>query len=109
CASGLNIVATINRQGRELLGVVLGGSSARERDEMTAELLLRGLSGSVQGSGRSVVALPNSATPPIDMRPMICGKQAKEYVAKREAAFPMGLDGQPSYLTDEVEGPVYRA
>jgi D-alanyl-D-alanine carboxypeptidase len=109
CASGLNIVATINRQGRELLGVVLGGSSARERNEMAAELFLRGLSGSVEGRGRSVVQLPNIAAAPVDMRPLICGKQAKAYVAEREAAYPLGLEGQPSYLTDEIEGPVYRA
>jgi D-alanyl-D-alanine carboxypeptidase len=109
CSSGLNIVATVERQGRELLGVVLGGSSARERNEMTAELFLRGLSGDVKGTGRSVVALPNRSAEPVDMRPLICGKKAKAYVAEREAAYPMGLKGQPSYLTDDIDGPVYRA
>lgn len=109
CSSGLNIVATINRQGRELLGIVLGGSSARERNEMTAELFLRGLSGKVRGTGRSVVQLANTTAAPVDMRPLICGKQAKEYVAAREAAYPLGLKGQPSYLTDDVEGAIYRA
>ncbi|MHB1102711.1 MAG: D-alanyl-D-alanine carboxypeptidase family protein [Devosia sp.] len=109
CASGLNIVATVERQGRLLLGVVLGGSSARERNEMTAELFLRGLSGAVTGTGKSVVALPNLDAEPVNMRPLICGKQAKAYVAEREAAFPMGLKGQPSYLTDQIEGAVYRA
>lgn len=109
CSSGLNIVATINRQGRELLGVVLGGSSARERNEMAAELFLRGLSGEIRGTGLSVVQLANTTAPPVDMRPLICGKQAKEYVASREAAYPMGLKGSPSYLTDDVEGAVYRA
>jgi len=109
CSSGLNIVATVERQGRSLLGVVLGGSSARERNEMAAELFLRALSGAVSGSGRSVVALPNGTAEPVDMRPLICGKQAKEYVAQREAAFPLGLEGQPSYLTDEIDGPVYAA
>ena len=43
------------------------------------------------------------------MRPQICGKEAKAYVAEREAAFPMGLKGQPSYLTDEIDGAVYAA
>jgi D-alanyl-D-alanine carboxypeptidase len=109
CASGLNIVATVERQGRELLGVVLGGSSARERNEMTAELFLRGLSGAIKGSGRSVVALPNLNAEPVNMRPLICGKKAKEYVTQREAEYPMGLKGQPSYLTDRIEGEVYRA
>lgn len=109
CASGLNIVATVKRQGRELLAVVLGGSSARERNEMTAELFLRGLSGAVTGTGQSVVALPNLNVAPVNMRPLICGKKAKEYVKQREAAFPMGLKGQPSYLTDRIEGAVYQA
>ncbi|MDT3707404.1 MAG: D-alanyl-D-alanine carboxypeptidase family protein [Thiobacillus sp.] len=109
CASGLNIVATVERQGRSLLGVVLGGSSARERNEMTAELFLRGLSGAVRGTGKSVVALPNTDAEPVNMRPLICGKQAKEYARQREAAFPMGLKGQPSYLTDQIEGAAYTA
>ena len=109
CASGLNIVATVERQGRQLLGVVLGGSSARERNEMTAELFLRGLSGAIKGTGKSVVALPNLEAEPVNMRPLICGKKAKAYVAEREAAYPMGLRGQPSYLTDRIEGAVYRA
>ena len=43
------------------------------------------------------------------MGPLICGKQSKVYVAGREAAFPMGLKGQPSYLTDKIEGIVYEA
>lgn len=109
CASGLNIVATVNRSGRELLGVVLGGSSARERNEMTAELFLRGLSGAVKGTGQSIVEMRNIDGVPVDMRPLICGKKAKEYVAEREAAYPLGLKGQPSYLTDEIEGATYAA
>lgn len=109
CASGLNIVATVERQGRSLLGVVLGSSSARERNEMAAELFLRGLSGAVKGTGRSVVALPNRKAEPVDMRPLICGKKAKAYVARREAEYPLGLKGQPSYLTDRIEGAVYTA
>ena len=109
CASGLNIVATINRSGRELLGVVLGGSSARERNEMTAELFLRGLSGAAKGTGQSIVELRNIPGEPTDMRPLICGKKSKEYEAEREAAYPMGLKGQPSYLTDEIVGVTYTA
>ncbi len=109
CASGLNIVATVRRDGRNLLAVVLGGSSARERNEMAAELVLKGLAGSVSGTGKSVVALENIDAEPVNMRANICGKQAKKYIAEREAAFPMGLKGQPSYLTDEIDGVVYEA
>lgn len=109
CASGLNIVATVERGGRSMIAVVLGGSSARERNEMTAELFLRGLSGAITGTGKSVVQLPNVDAAPVNMRSQICGKDAKKYVAEREAAFPMGLKGHPSYLTDDIEGVTYSA
>jgi len=109
CASGLNIVATVERSGRSLLAVVLGGSSARERNEMAAEMFLRGLSGAYPGEGKSVVALANLDQPPVDMRPQICGKKAKTYAAERQKAFPMGLKGKPSYLTDEIDGLEYEA
>ena len=109
CASGLNIVATVERDGRSMIAVVLGGSSARERNELTAELILRGLSGALPGTGRSVLQIANAATPPKDMRPLICGKDSKAYVAAREAAFPIGLRGQPSYLTDRFPAPIHTA
>ena len=103
CASGLNMVATVDRNGRRLLAVVLGGSSARDRNERAAELILRGLSGSALPTGQTVLTLGNNpGAAPIDMRPLICGKDAKAYVATQEAAFPMGLEGQQSFLTDTV-------
>ncbi|WP_417307663.1 D-alanyl-D-alanine carboxypeptidase family protein [Devosia sp.] len=107
CASGLNIVATVERGGRSLLAVVLGGVSSRERNEMAAELVLKGLSGSVKGNGRSVVSIRNAAASPVNMRSQICGKDSKAYVAEREAAYPLGLKGQPSYLTDQIDGVSY--
>ncbi len=109
CSSGLNIVASVEREGRSLIAVVLGGSSARERNELAAQLFLRGLSGALSPSGRTVVQLANLNAEPTDMRPYICGAKAKEYVKEREKAFPMGLKGQPSYLTDEIAGPVHVA
>ena len=109
CASGLNIVATIDRGGRSLMAVVLGGSSARERGEMTAGLFLRALSGALAGTGKNIVQVANQQVAPVDMRPLLCGKGAKAYVAQREAEFPLGLDGQPSNLTDDVNGLSYAA
>lgn len=103
CASGLNMVATVERNGKRMLGVVLGASSARERNERAAELILKGLAGAAQPSGQTVLDLANNpAAAPMDMRPQICGKEAKAYVAAQEAAFPMGLKGQPSNLIDTV-------
>lgn len=104
CASGLNIVATVERQGRALMAIVLGGSSARERGELAAEMIVQALTGKLANrSGTSVLDLPNNPSePPSNMRPLICGTDAKAYVAKRAADFPLGLEGQLSYLTDEV-------
>ena len=103
CASGLNMVADVDRNGRRLMAVVLGGSSGRDRNERAAELLLKGLSGSATPTGQSILNVANAVgTAPVDMRPNICGKSAAAYVKAQEAAFPMGLKGQPSYLTDQI-------
>jgi D-alanyl-D-alanine carboxypeptidase len=103
CASGLNVVADVDRNGRRLMAVVLGGSSGRDRNERAAELLLKGLSGSATPTGQTVLTLSNAVgVAPVDMRPNICGKEAATYVKAQEAAFPMGLKNQPSYLNDTV-------
>ena len=109
CQSGLNIVATVERDGRSLLAVVLGASSARERNELAAQMFLRGLSGALTPTGQTVIDVANLDGEPTDMTPLICGKKAKDYVKQREAAFPMGLKGKPSYLTDKIAGPTYVA
>jgi len=109
CASGLNIVATVERQGRQLLAVVLGATSGRERGELAAQMFLRGFSGQLPGQGIGITSLANTSGVPKDMRPFICGKQAKAYVAQRAEEFPFGLEGQPTYLADEVAGITYEA
>lgn len=109
CASGLNIVATADRGGRQLLAVVLGGSSGRERNERAAELFLNGINGRANPTGQTVLTLANTGGIPTDMRPNICGKDAATYVKAQEALFPMGLKDQPSYLTDTVAVREYTA
>ena len=110
CASGLNMVVTVERNGRRLMAVILGGSSGRDRNERAAELVLRGFAGAATPTGQSVLSLPNNPdVAPVNMRPLICGKQSVEYVKAQEAAFPMGLKGQPSYLTDVVTAATYQA
>ena len=42
---------------------------------------------------KKVLALANLGGPPTDMRPLICGAEAKVYVAQRKAEFPLGLRG----------------
>ena len=109
CQSGLNIVATVDRDGRSLLAVVLGAANVRERNELAAQLFLKGLSGALKPTGQTIVDLADLDTDPVDMSPLICGKKAKAYQKQRAADFPMGLKGKPSYLTDKIEGPVYVA
>lgn len=109
CQSGLNIVASVERDGRQLVAVVLGGSSARERNELTAQMFLRGLSGALAPQGQTVVDIANLDVEPTDMSSLICGSKAKAYVQERMEEFPMGLKGQPSYLTDKIAGPAYVA
>lgn len=108
CASGLNIVATAKRNGRELMAVVFGGVSARERGEMAALLLERGFQGRYPGERKSVTAIANLAMAPPNLRPKMCGAEAKGYLAARKAAFPFGLDGQISYLNDKVDARAVR-
>lgn len=102
CASGLNIVATARRNGRELMAVVFGGVTARERGELAALLLERGFQGRYGGTRKSVTQIPNLAIAPVDMRPQVCGAEAKTYLASRKAEFPFGLEGQISYLNDDL-------
>lgn len=110
CASGLNIVATVDRNGRRLLAVVLGGSSGRERNERAADLFLKGLSGQLRPNGQTLLTLGNAVgAAPTDMRSLICGKDAATYVKAQEAAFPMGLKDQPSFLTDQIAERAYTA
>jgi D-alanyl-D-alanine carboxypeptidase len=110
CASGLNVVATVRRGDRELLAVILGGSSARERDQLAAQMLQQGFSGGFTDGGKNVVEIPDDQSlAPMDMKPLLCGGMAKAYVASRVKAVPFGLRGQPSYLSGRPSGEVYVA
>lgn len=106
CSSGLNVVATVTRNGRQLMAVTLGANSARERGEMTAQLLYSGFAGGYRGLGISVTEVPNQVgVIPVDMRSNICGDGASEYARERMAIFSAGLEGQVSYLTDTIVPP----
>ncbi len=103
CSAGLNMVATVERNGRKFLAVVLGASSARERGQLAAKMVVDYLSGAVRGSGQGLAGIGNeNGFAPVDMRPRLCGAQAQAYKAERDAAFPFGIEGQPSFLTDEI-------
>jgi D-alanyl-D-alanine carboxypeptidase len=60
-ASGFNLAASAVRNGRRLIGVVMGGDSAHSRDLKMAELLNAGFSRSGPDTGGTLTA---SASPP---------------------------------------------
>lgn len=108
CSSGLNIVATVTRGGRQLMAVTLGANSARERGEMTAQMLFSGFAGGYRGTGVNVVNITNQhGILPVDMRANICGAGADDYAQERMEIFSAGLDGQISYLTDTIVPPTH--
>ncbi len=110
CSAGLNIVASVERNGRSLVAVVLGASSARERGELVAQLLLKGFSGEYKGQGKSIMSMNNRVgSMPKDMRPFLCGQNAKAYIAEQERKYPYGLEGQKSFLNDNIAALTYRA
>ncbi len=103
CASGMNIVATAKRGNKYLMAIILGASSKRERSEMAALLLKKGFSGKLKENGKIITHIANNPnSKPKNMRPLICGSEANNYLAKRRAAFPYGLKGEISNLGDIV-------
>ena len=85
CASGLNIVVTVKRYGRETLGVVLGGPTGQERNVRAARLFDETFKKAPLFMTAKLDSLsrPASAkTQPIDMRPVVC-KNSKERKAER--------------------------
>ena len=67
CASGFNIIATATRNGRTLMAVVLGETSADARAETAAQLLDRGFNGLLTGVlGQSLAGFE---TRPLRRRP----------------------------------------
>jgi D-alanyl-D-alanine carboxypeptidase len=76
CSAGFNVVASASRDGRQLVAVVLGAPSARERSEMAAAMFEREFSGWNRG-GTPVQALQNLPGEARDMRDVICRKKGK--------------------------------
>src|SRR3569833_789173 len=77
CQSGLNIVATAQRDGRTHKTEKQEATTAQERNELAAQMFLRGLSGALTPTGQTVHNQTNHNTEPMDMSPLICGKKAK--------------------------------
>ena len=80
CASGFNLVATVTRGDRRLIGIVLGAPNSAVRTDKVLELFERGFNGS--GTALSWLA-PSLGTvdglqpvnmPPPDLHEEVCGK-----------------------------------
>ena len=96
CASGFNIAATAERNGRRLLAVVLGSPSPAKR-EATVRILLEIGFRMKPGSGARLASFAiSSPSPATDLRPHACGRKWKGFPAVR----PIGdaqPDGQPRF------------
>jgi D-alanyl-D-alanine carboxypeptidase len=80
CASGYNIVGAASRGGRQLVVVVLGASSSKNRAETAAVLLNRGFGNQYGGSARPTLASFETAPATgavADMRSQVCGLGGK--------------------------------
>jgi D-alanyl-D-alanine carboxypeptidase len=89
CASGFNIVATATRNGRTLMAVVLGETSADARAETAAQLLDRGFNGLLTGVlGQSLASFETHAAlrPVVDIHDQICGKRRARTAATTNSA-----------------------
>lgn len=89
CSSGFNVVATATRNGRRVLAVVLGGRTARERDELAAGLLETAFRTPASAASVSLDRLtPKGAVAAsvTDMRDLACPKR------KKGAKAPVGED-----------------
>jgi D-alanyl-D-alanine carboxypeptidase len=62
-ASGYNLATSVERNGRRLIGVVLGGKSARSRDAQMMNLLDEGFVLADSGAMSVAASLPNSQRP----------------------------------------------
>jgi D-alanyl-D-alanine carboxypeptidase len=92
CASGFNVVASLERQGRRIIAVVLGRPSAIERDAWAALLMEAAFQS--QGSG-GLDALPPSAEPAMDLRRHACGRELPDETTDTERAWMSAFQAVP--------------
>jgi len=78
CASGFNLVATVTRGDRRLIGIVLGSRTSAIRTDKVLELFERGFNSSALSwlapSLGTVDALQPVNAPPPDLHEEVCGK-----------------------------------
>lgn len=80
CASGFNVVASAERNGRTLIAVVLGAMSSTQRTEAAGRLLNQGFamwSGPTKPKLAAFRSGPSGGAP-VNMREQVCGKQVQQ-------------------------------
>lgn len=81
CGSGFNLIGAAHQNGKNLIGVVLGGMSSSERYRLMTDMMDNGFGNSyVADSGRTINVMPTSfsGAPPYQLN---CGSGAKNHAA----------------------------
>ncbi len=102
CASGYNIVASAERNGKRLVAVVLGSESQTQRAELSAQLFLKGF-GNSSGQPMANMPAPDAPKGPKNMRPILCTEKARQsrYDPSSENAVIKSAFLNPRQITKE--------
>jgi len=104
CASGRNYVGLTERNGRQVMVVILGATTERERNERAAQYLDEAFGGRLPATGRVETIANRTDISAPDMRVKLCTPASAAYETERNAMYPMGLPGHESFLKDEIPG-----
>jgi len=96
CSSGFNMIGSATRNGRTLVAVVLGETSAVTRAETAARLLDQGFDAPAAGSATVATLAPYGDTvSPNDMHDEICKKKAPEEQSEAPPAVAKDVPKSP--------------
>ena len=106
CASGYNLVASAERDGREVIAVVFGEQGGKMRAEHAAILLDEGLAVHRPLAGPPLtltsVSSGEAYAEPLDMRPYVCGPKRAAAASEANQDGAKGAGAPVSRLTDPV-------
>jgi len=105
CSAGLNIVVSAKVRGKNLIAVVLGGESGRERNIKAAQLLSSASARSITFGLPKIDALKpkRPVRQPVDMREPVCGKKKKTADPTVHDDFASNLFAVKKPTLDELE------
>jgi D-alanyl-D-alanine carboxypeptidase len=111
-ASGYNLVTSVNRDNRELVAVVLGGNTGRERDQKMTRLVEAYLPKASAGAHTAVVAKASTAVARDELAAMAAMPAPRikpdfsedEPVELSQTGSVAAVDVAPDRVTDEGDG-----